>query len=221
MPGQLFSDASLRNARRVYVDRIDAGERLAAHVMLSGRRPELLLGLSPGGLHVALGLARALNLPFSHFLVLEIESYLARGPPLGYLTPTGRRFVKQELVASLGLDEGALARLTGHALARLQELGATKPRPELRGLSVLLVEEALANPEPLRLAAEEARLLGAKEVGIGAPTGHERTVEALRASFDYLICPLLSDEAPYSPEDSYIIWYEITFREGLKALRMA
>jgi putative phosphoribosyl transferase len=216
----LYFDRQLRNARRVYVDRIDAGERLAAHVALAGKRPELLLGLSPGGLHVALGLSRALSVPFYHFMVIEIQSYIARGPSLGYLTPSGRPIVRHELLASLNIDGEALSRLIARASAAMEELNAAKPRPGLANAHVLLVEDGLANPEPVRLAAEEARSMGAREIGIASPTGHERAVQGLRGCCDYIVCPLISDEVPYSVEESYIIWYDLSFKEGMKALRV-
>jgi putative phosphoribosyl transferase len=181
----------------LFTDRTDAGRRLAAALApFRGERP-VVLGLPRGGVPVAFEVAQALDAPLD---VLVARKLGAPGHPelaIGALAP-GAVYVDEAIVRDFAVPRAYLERVIAaesHELAR-RELAYRKGRPPLdvRGRSVVLVDDGLATGSTARAAVESLRRRGAARIIFAAPVGAPESAVRLRSQVDDLVCLALPPE---------------------------
>lgn len=157
----------------MFRDREDAGQQVAELVAdLRDERP-VVLGLPRGGVPVAAIVARALDAPLDIIVVRKIG---VPGQPefaVGALGEGGVRLLDERLVARLGLQPYALARVEDEERRelnrRVSSLRREHPIIELTGRTALIVDDGLATGATARAACLVARARGAARVVVAVP----------------------------------------------------
>jgi putative phosphoribosyl transferase len=193
-------------------DRAEAGrllgERLAKQVEPGG---VVVLGLPRGGVPVARQVARALGAPLDVFLVRKLGYPGQPELAMGAIASGGVRVLNAEIVRELGLDEQLIDRVAareGEELARREHAyRGDRPPLDLRGRTVVIVDDGLATGATMRAAVEAVRAHGPQSVTVAVPTASGHSVRELRSSVDELIA-LVEPE----PFHAVGLWYE-DFRE--------
>jgi putative phosphoribosyl transferase len=189
-------------------DRREAGRALADHLTeLRGTPGLMVLALPRGGLPVAEEIAAALDAPLDIFLVRKLG---VPGHPelaMGAIGSGGVRVLNQDVVGMLRIDAGTI-----EAVAREEELEmdrrereyrGERPEPEIRGRTVLLVDDGLATGSTMRAAAEAVRALDPRELIIAVPVGARETCDDLAKIADRVVCARTPD-----PFRAVGLWYE-------------
>jgi predicted phosphoribosyltransferase len=177
-----------------YRDRADAGVRLAAAFDASwaGRPDVVVLGLARGGVPVAYEMARALGVPLDVFVVRKLGVPGHEELAFGALASGGLRVLNEDLAAELPPD--VVAEVTAREAAALAEREAAyrgdRPPVDLRGRTVILVDDGLATGASMRAAVGAVRAQGPAEVIVAVPVGAAATCELLRTEADLVVCPL-------------------------------
>src|SRR5438094_7110856 len=130
-------------------DRLQAGQVLAAHLGGYAGNPDVVtLGLPRGGVPVAYEVARALSVPLDVFLVRKLGVPGHEELAMGALASGGLRVLNQDLIDELGIPdrviEAATIREQNELDRREREYRGTRPAPDLRGKTVVLVDDGLA-----------------------------------------------------------------------------
>ena len=190
-----------------FIDRRDAGRRLAERLVpLAGEHP-VVIGLPRGGVPVAFEVAGALDAPLD---VLVVRKVGAPGNPeygIGALAEGGVRFLDEEALRMLQISPEELEHATRRAERELQERLASYrawcPQADVRGRSVILVDDGLATGGTARAALRALRAREPARLILAVPVGARETVQALAGECDEIICLL-------SPELMWAIgyWYE-------------
>lgn len=193
---------------RPFQDRRAAGRRLAAALTAYHRHPDaLVLALPRGGVPVGYEVARALELPLDLFLVRKLGVPGHEELAMGAIALGGVRVFNEQVVRALDLDPVTIAQVTAQEqqeLARRAQLyRGDRPPLEVRGKSVLLVDDGLATGATMRAAALALRQLAPARLVIAVPTGSRDTCEELAALADELHC-LIQPE----PFQAVGLWYE-------------
>jgi len=78
-----------------------------------------------------------------------------------------------------------------------------RPPPEVRGRTVVLVDDGLATGSTMRAAAAAVKQMGPARVIVAVPVGAAETCELLRREVDEVVCAA-------TPEDFFSVgaWYE-------------
>jgi putative phosphoribosyl transferase len=189
-------------------DRRDAGRVLADHLIeLRGAPGLLVLALPRGGLPVADEIAAALDAPLDIFLVRKLG---VPGHPelaMGAIGSGGVRIVNHDVVGMLRIDPGiieAVAREEEREMDRRErEYRGDRPEPEVRGRTVLLVDDGLATGSTMRAAAEAVRAMDPRELIIAVPVGARETCDELAEIADRVVCARTPD-----PFQAVGLWYE-------------
>jgi predicted phosphoribosyltransferase len=178
----------------MFIDRRDAGRRLAAALSgLKADRP-IVYGLPRGGVPVAAEVAAALEAPLDIVLVRKIgapgQPELAMGAIVDGETP--EIFWNEDIVAACGVpqatrDAAAAAQL-GAIEARRRLYGQIPDRPSPKGRTVIVVDDGLATGATAVVALHALRRMGAAHVILAVPVGPPETVQNLRAVADDVVC---------------------------------
>jgi putative phosphoribosyl transferase len=191
-----------------YRDRHEAGEVLACDVkeQLCGSHV-VVVALPRGGVPIAYEVARELNAPLDICVVRKVGTPGHAEFALGAIAPGGVQIVNEELVRELGLTPLEIAALADRERAeimRQEEAYRGSCRPvELRGATVVLVDDGLATGSTMRAAIAAVRAQHPQRVVVAVPVGAPEACAELAKEVDAVICPL-------QPEDFNAVgkWYE-------------
>lgn len=190
-------------------DRIHGGQILAAELEreFAGNPDVIVLALPRGGVPVAAEVARVLHLPMDVYVVRKIGVPGHEELAMGAIATGGVRVINREVVDLHGIQPDEMEDATARErqeLARREEMYRDRrPAPELRGKTVILIDDGLATGSTMRAAAAAARAQGARKVIIAVPVASARTCEQLHPEADRVVCP-------FTPEPFYAVgqWYQ-------------
>jgi predicted phosphoribosyltransferase len=146
----------------LFRDRREAGRLLAAKLAAYADRPDaLVLALPRGGVPVAHEVARALKAPLDVFVVRKLGVPGYEELAMGAIATGGVRVLNNEVVRRLGIPEhliDAVARREMQELMRRERLyRGTRPPPDVKGRTVILVDDGLATGATMQAAVQAPR----------------------------------------------------------------
>ncbi len=194
--------------RALYHDRSDAGRRLAEDLeSYRGRHDLIVLGLARGGVPVANEVARALDAPLDVLVVRKLSPPGHEELAVGALASGGYRFVNEELVQLFGFAPADIDALAAREQVELEreerELRDGGTLPNVKGKTVILVDDGLATGASMRAAVAAIRDAHAAEVVVAVPVAAPDTCDAVAESADNTVCSI-------TPQPFFAVgeWYE-------------
>lgn len=177
-----------------YVDRQDAGERLADLLERRVASGALLLALPRGGVPVAAVIAQRLGLEVDVMLVRKLGVPGHEELAMGAIATGGIEVLNHELVAQLGISPAAIERVKqkeAQEIARRERAyRGSRPMPQLAGREVVLVDDGLATGATMRAAVLALRQHRPRRIVVAVPVAPPDTVQLLEEEADEVICPL-------------------------------
>jgi predicted phosphoribosyltransferase len=177
---------------RQFRDRRAAGQRLAGLVREHAGAEALVFGLPRGGVVVADEVARALGARLDVWLVRKIGMPIQPELGMGALAEGAALVLDSRTVKWSGASEDELRSIVHRKAAEIRRRaslyrGAIPPQ-DVRGKTVILVDDGIATGGTLRAAIRGARRRGAARVIVAAPIAAAEAVEALRREADAVVC---------------------------------
>lgn len=212
----------------VFVDRSDAGRRLADRVVAYLRdlgvtdRP-LVLGLPRGGMVVAVEVAKAVNGDLD--LVVSRKIGYPGNPEfgIGAVAEHGPPRFAEEVLRRAGLTESDLTaeveRQRAEVQRRVRRYRGSRPEPTVTGRVVVLVDDGLATGVTARAALADLRRRGPRHVVFAAPVCASDAVETLEDA-DGVVC-VRSEDYFGSVGAWYIDFSETTDDDVVEVLNRA
>jgi predicted phosphoribosyltransferase len=190
-----------------FLDRVDAGRRLAAALSHYANKPDLLiLALPRGGVPVAYEVARELRAPLDVFLVRKLGFPGHPELAMGAIATGGVRILDEYLIETYGVPEDAIEYVTEmeqRELERREKLYRDgRPAPVVRDHTVILIDDGLATGSTMRAAVEALRQEGARKIVVAVPIAPVDTCEAMRKEVDEIVCAVTPE-----PFRAVGIWY--------------
>lgn len=189
-------------------DRVDAGQQLAAKLTEYAGRPDVLvLGLPRGGVPVAFEVAKALNARLDMFLVRKLGVPGHEELAMGAIASGGVRVLNDEVMDMLRVPDhvvDAVAEREQQELERRENAYREgRPPPEVRGQTVILVDDGLATGSTMRAAAEALRQQAPRHLIVAVPVAARETCDEFRDRVDDVVCAS-------TPEPFHAVgqWYE-------------
>jgi putative phosphoribosyl transferase len=202
-------DMEVRNViKKIFWNRKQAGERLAKRLIdYADRDDVLILALPRGGVPIGFEIARALHVPLDVFVVRKLGTPGQEELAMGAIAPGGIREINQEIVDTLMISDDAIEHIVRQEQAELERrekaYRGDRPRPQIRGMTVILVDDGLATGASMRAAVHALRKMSPMRIIVAVPVGAADTCRDFRKLTDETICLAM-------PEPFYGVgaWYE-------------
>jgi len=192
----------------LFHDRREAGRLLAAKLTAYAKRPDVLvLALPRGGVPVAYEVAYALKAPLDVFIVRKLGVPGHDEFAMGAVAAGGVRVLNDQIVRSLRIPEYVIDQVTANEqqeLARREHLyRGDRPAPDVRGKTVILVDDGLATGATMLAAIKALQQQQPAHIVVAVPTAPPETCEELRAEVDDVICAITPQ-----PFQAVGLWYQ-------------
>jgi putative phosphoribosyl transferase len=181
-----------------FLDRRDAGRRLAlALAPLAAQRP-IVVALPRGGVPVAFEVALALHAPLE---ILAVRKLGAPGNPefaVGAIAEDGTAIVNALQARRVGMSEAALDAAIARERAELERRVARYRRGreplDVRGRTVIVVDDGVATGLTDLAAVRALRARGAARIVVAVPVGARESLALLKEAADEVVCDTVPDE---------------------------
>ena len=174
-----------------FVDRTDAGRRLAERLEDLRDQDVVVLALPRGGVPVGSEVAKALGAPLDVVLVRKLGVPFEPELGMGAIGEGGVRILNAAIVRDAGVGKDTLKAVEGRERAELERRARVyrggRPRVSLEGRLALVVDDGIATGSTARVACVVARKLGAARVVFAAPVGPPDAKRMLAAEADEVI----------------------------------
>jgi putative phosphoribosyl transferase len=181
-------------ARFLFHDRVDAGERLASRLLSRYARgsDSVVLALPRGGVPVAVPVARALRAPLDVFVVRKLGVPGQEELAMGAVAHGGVRVLNDSVVKALGIPPAVIDAVVEREQVEIErrehEYRGERPYPQLRGRTVVLVDDGLATGASMRAAVRALSQFEPSEIVVAVPVSAPDTCAKLAREVDEVIC---------------------------------
>ena len=179
-----------------FKNRIEAGQKLAGKLAAyKNSKYTIILGLPRGGIPVAHEVAKLLHLPpLDALIVRKLGVPGHRELAIGAIAVGGLAVFNQEIIESLNITDEAIKSVINEEKDELERRNklyrGCKPPPEIKGKTIILVDDGLATGATMRAAVKALRKGEAKKIIVAVPVGSPITCDELSREADELICLL-------------------------------
>ncbi len=191
----------------LFTNRKDAGRQLAEKLMdYAGRSDVIVLALPRGGVPVAYEVAQDLQAPLDIYLVRKLGVPGREELAMGAIASGGFRVLNQDLIQALDIPQPVIDQVTRQEQQELdrreQAYRGARPRPELRGRTVILVDDGLATGASMRAAVAGIRAQKPARIVVAVPTAAPEACEMIARQVDDVVCAYTP-----SPFHGVGLWY--------------
>ena len=181
-----------------FEDRFEAGRVLASKLSeFTGRSDVVVLALPRGGVPVGYEVAQALRAPLDVFVVRKLGTPGQEELAMGALAAGGITVLNREVIQALGISQqtidAAVVREEPELERRQREYRNGRPAADVRGRTVILVDDGLAKGSSMRVAAKALRKEGAARVVVAVPVASKSTCAEFESEVDQVVCAATPD----------------------------
>jgi putative phosphoribosyl transferase len=177
----------------IYRNRSEAGKYLAAQLTSYADRDDVLvLALPRGGVPVAFEVAKELRAPLDIFLVRKLGLPGHEEFAMGAIATGGVRVLNDDVVDYLEISDDVIDSIAAKELTELERreraYRGDRPEPDVRGKTVILVDDGLATGSTMRAAASALRQQDPARIIVGVPVSAPETCDEYKMGVDEIIC---------------------------------
>lgn len=206
---------------RLFYDRRTAGRELADSLNRYNNNDVVVIGLPRGGVVVADEIARALGAPLDVCIVRKVGAPMQPELGLGAIAEGGELVLDHRTIGLTGTSRSQISEIVAeqqreldHLVCRLRQ---GRPPIDVRGKTVIVVDDGVASGGSARAALRALRRRGPARLVFAAPVGAAQTLRELAAEADLVVCPY-AEEAFHAVGVWYRSFDQVTDGEVLAIL---
>jgi putative phosphoribosyl transferase len=177
-----------------FVDRSDAGRRLAQALLTYREQRPVILALLRGGVPVAAEVAAAFDAPLDLVLVRKIGVPMQPELAMGAVVDGGVPIVvrNDDVIVLTGVDEAEFEAVRDRELAEIERrrrlyLGNRVP-VDVAGRVAIVIDDGVATGATTRAALRATRIRGPRKLVLAVPVAPTETLIGLQDEADDVIC---------------------------------
>ena len=222
MTTKIIDEPTLREQKKVFRDRFQAGKLLAGKLQeYSHQENVIVLVIPAGGVPVGSTVAKTLDVPMDVLIVRKAQIPWNTEAGFGAITWDGEVVLNELLVEQLGLTEDeideAISKTKKNIEERFKKFRQNKPMPFLKDKTIILVDDGLASGFTMLAAVRSLRKKQPEKIVIAVPTASVGAIDLLRCEVDEIVC-LNVRSGSFAVADAYENWYDLTDEEVQKIL---
>lgn len=223
--GQIIERTELRDRLRVFRDRAHAGASIARLLAQHDARVDCVLAIPAGGIPVAIPVAKSLGVPLDFAVVSKMTLPWNTEVGFGALAFDGTMRLNEPMLASVQLSQreirAGVASTKAKIARREHELRGRRGPLDLRGRTVVVVDDGLASGVTMRAAVGAVRNRGCHQVLVAVPTAHVNSAREIAELGVVVFCPNLRSGTSFAVADAYEYWSDVDDEEVAQSLRAA
>jgi predicted phosphoribosyltransferase len=189
-------------------NRIEAGRFLAKRLAEYSNRPDVVvLALPRGGVPVAFEVAQALQAPLDVFVVRKLGVPGHEELALGAIATGGVRVLNESVADYLYISDELIDQITAREqkeLERREQLyRGARPPLEVRGRTVIIVDDGLATGSTMRAAVQALRQQQPARIVVAVPVAARATCDSFKEEVDTMCVCAVTPE----PFEAVGLWY--------------
>ena len=158
----------------------------------AGRDDVIVLALPRGGVPVAFEVAQRVRVPLDVCVVRKLGVPGHEELAMGAIASGGVRVLNEDVLYVLPDAQSIVEMVTAiereELKRRERDYRGDRPAPEVRGRTVILVDDGLATGATMRAAAAALRQQGAAKIIVAVPVGAPITCHEIRSVADEVVC---------------------------------
>ena len=194
--------------KRMFRDRREAGQILADRLRQYANRPDVIvLALPRGGVPVAFEVAKRLKAALDVFVVRKLGVPGHEELAMGAIASGGVRVLNDHVLQYVRIPERVIDNVTSFEegeLERRQRLyRGSRPPLQIKGKTVIIVDDGLATGSTMRVAVQALRQLQPKKIIVAVPVGARETCDSFMHQVDTMAVCVMTPE----PFQAVGLWY--------------
>ena len=193
---------------RRFKDRAEAGRLLGHRLRTYANRSDVIvLALPRGGVPVAFEVASALGVQIDVFVVRKLGTPGRRELAMGAIASGGVRVLNEDVIRLMRIREEVIDTVTAEEQQEMHRreraYRGTRPVPDLKGQTVILVDDGLATGSTMHAAVVAVRQQQPARIVVAIPVAPPSTLRELASEADEVVCV----SAPEEPFEGVGRWY--------------
>ncbi|MEW5895933.1 MAG: phosphoribosyltransferase family protein [Candidatus Omnitrophota bacterium] len=205
----------------MFLDRKDAGEKLAENLnKFENASNTVVMAIPYGGIIIGSIVADRLNIPFEMLIVRKLPLPYNSESGFGAVSEDGSVYIIDE--AAYMLPENDIRRIQAEQIEEVKKrkkmLRNNRELPELRGKTVILIDDGLAMGSTMRVAVCCCRFKRADRIVVAVPVAGEEVA----GEFERLVDEVVVLEKPKNfraVAQVYQNWHDVSEEEARATLR--
>lgn len=177
----------------MFYDRADAGEKLAKALQKYKDQPDtIVLGMPRGGVVTAKKVAEDLNLALDILITRKISAPGNNEYAIGAVASSGDPILNEEVIGTMGITpdylDSEIIKQREEIKRRLVLYRKGRPAPNVKGKTVILVDDGIATGYSILAAVELLKTQKINKIIVAIPVAPAESIEILKNKVDDLIC---------------------------------
>lgn len=205
----------------MFRDRKDAGLQLAKKLLAYAGDPEgIVIALPRGGVVLGAIIANELHLPLDIISPRKIGAPFNPELAIGAITETGEGIFNEDLIRDFGISEeyvkATVEKEKKVAMHRLKEYRREMPARNLKGKTVLIVDDGIATGSTMFAAIKTVKNEGAAKIIVAVPVSPVDTYEKLENQVTKVVA--LATPTPFFAVGQFYDFFDQTSDEEVISL---
>lgn len=181
----------------IFLDRTDAGQRLAALLERYRGQDVVVLGLPRGGVPVAYEVARALEAPLDVWVSRKLGVPYQPELGMGAIAEGGGLYLNPAVIEAVEATpdelEAVIARERKELERRVQRFRQGRPPPQVKGRTVIVVDDGIATGGTVRAALDALKRLEPAHIVLAVPVAPVESARAFAGDVDEVVAAQTPD----------------------------
>jgi predicted phosphoribosyltransferase len=205
----------------LFANRAEAGQMLAAQLRNLRDKDPIVLAVPRGGVAVAAEVARALDAPLDVFISRKLAAPGNDELAIGAVASDGTLVLDAALMREMNITQryiqSEMERQRGEILRRLSLYRGQRPLPQLKGKTVIVVDDGVATGSTTMVTLRALRKQLPGKLILAVPVGPPDVIERLKGEADGVVC-LAMPEQFWAVGQFFADWSQLSDLDVTEAL---